>query len=82
MESNPSQREGSIKAVKFNGRNFAIWKFSLFIRLREHDLIPIVDGSRPKPAEVTEGGIVTNKVLIDKWMKDDNLTMHYLFNTC
>lgn len=80
MLSNPSQREGSIKTVKFNGRNFAIWKFSLFIRLREHDLVPIVDGTRPKP-EVKEGSVVTNKALIDKWMKDDNLAMHYLFNT-
>jgi hypothetical protein len=49
--------------VKFNGRNFTIWKFSLFIRLRDYDLIRqyIVDGTRPKPAEVRDSSIVTNK---------------------
>ena len=51
METNTSSREGNIKTVKFNGKNFAIWKYSLFIRLREHNLISMVEGSRLNPVE-------------------------------
>lgn len=32
--------------------------------------------------QVKEGIVVTNKALIDKWMKDDNLAKYFLFNTC
>jgi hypothetical protein len=52
MESNPSTREGGIKTERFNGKNFAIWKYSIQLRLQEHDLKTIVNGSRAKPAEV------------------------------
>ena len=81
MDTIPS-REGSIQTVKFNGNNFNIWKYSLFIRLREHDLVPIVEGTRPKPAVNRVAGEVTNQAQIDAWIKDDNLAIHYLFNTC
>jgi hypothetical protein len=81
MDTIPS-REGSIQTVKFNGNNFNIWKYSLFIRLREHDLVPIVEGTRPKPAVNRVAGEITNQGQIDAWIKDDNLAIHYLFNTC
>ena len=51
-------REGNIQTARFNGTNFNVWKFSLFIRLREHGLVSIVDGTRPIPQEVR----VANKV--------------------
>ena len=52
MESNPSTREGGIRTERFNGKNFAIWKYSIQLRLQEHDLKTIVNGTRAKPAEV------------------------------
>lgn len=81
MDAAPS-REGSVKTVKFNGKNFNIWKYSLFIRLREHNLVSIVEGTRLRPATVTVNEVVTNQAQIDALMKDDNLAIHYLFNTC
>jgi len=42
-----------IKSVKFNGKNYTSWKFSINIALKGKDLIPIVDGTRAKPTEVT-----------------------------
>jgi len=47
-----TSREGGIKTVTFNGTNFNTWKYSVFIRLKEHDLVPIVEGTKPKPVEV------------------------------
>ena len=54
MESNPSTREGGIKTERFNGKNFAIWKYSIQLRLQDHDLKTKVDGSKTKPAEVIQ----------------------------
>ena len=68
MDATPS-REGSVKTVKFNGKNFNIWKYSFFIRLREHNLLPIVEGTRLRPAAVTVDQVVTNQALIDAWKK-------------
>ena len=46
-------KEDNIKIAKFNGRNFNTWKYSVYIKLREHDLVPIVEGTQPKPQVVT-----------------------------
>lgn len=64
MESNPSTREGGIKTERFNGKNFAIWKYSIQLRLQEHDLKTIVNGSRAKPAEVIFKKKKTNTILV------------------
>ena len=77
-----NSREGNIQTVRFNGTNFNVWKFSLFIRLREHGLVSIVDGSRAILQEIREGLIISNQAAIDQWKKDENLATHYLFNTC
>ena len=44
----------------------------------------MVEGTRPRPAEVraADGNALTNQAAIDAWVKDDNLAIHYLFNTC
>jgi len=31
---------------------------------------------------VRVAGEVTNQAAIDKWMKDDNRAIHYLYDTC
>jgi hypothetical protein len=59
-----------------------VWKYSFFIRLREHNLVSIVEGTRLRLATVTVNEVVTNQAQIDALMKDDNLAIHYLFNTC
>ena len=45
-------KEDNIKIAKFNGRNFNTWKYSVYIKLRDHDLVPIVEGTKPKPQVV------------------------------
>ena len=45
-------KEDNIKIAKFNGRNFNTWKYSVYIKLRDHDLVPIVERTKPKPQEV------------------------------
>jgi len=56
-ESKPLKDETGIKTVHFNGLNFPVWKFSIFLRLRERDLAPIVEGTKLKPVLVTNQNI-------------------------
>lgn len=39
--------------TKFDGTNFPLWKLGCWLLMEQHDLIAVVDGSRPLPAEVT-----------------------------
>lgn len=52
MNTMPSREGDRIKTVQFNGKNFDTFKFSVSIALRNHDLIPIIDGTRTKPEPV------------------------------
>ncbi len=52
METIPRRDDVRAKIVEFNGNNFEIWKFSVHIALRSHNLVSIVDGTRKKPTEV------------------------------
>lgn len=40
--------------IKFNGKNFPVWKFGFLIALQELSLSDIVDGTTPVPTEVTK----------------------------
>ncbi|KZS06469.1 Copia (Gag-int-pol)-like protein, partial [Daphnia magna] len=83
METLPTRDDARVKTVNFNGRNFETWKFSVNIALRNFNLIPIVDGTKTKPQPRTnDAAVVTNQEAIDKWVHDDNLAQHSLFNTC
>jgi hypothetical protein len=50
MASSSLKEETGLKTVNFNGQNFPVWKFSVFLRLKERDLAPIVEGNKLKPA--------------------------------
>ena len=53
MEPSPLSKEGGgVRTVMFNGKNFENWKYSVSIALKGHKLIPIVDGTSPRPPEV------------------------------
>jgi hypothetical protein len=67
-----SIEEKSTRAAQFNGSNFAVWKFSIFLKLR--GLAPIVEGLRLRPIHVEQE--------IDKWVRDDTHAMRYIFETC
>jgi hypothetical protein len=40
--------------VKFDGRNFPLWKLGCWLMLEQHNLIPVVDGSETIPNEVRQ----------------------------
>jgi len=52
MEPSPLSKEGGVRTVIFNGKNFENWKYSVSIALKGNKLIPIVDGTHPRPPEV------------------------------
>jgi len=49
--ANSSFREVS-HIAKFNGKNFSLWKFGCWLLLEQHNLVGIVNGDEPFPAEV------------------------------
>jgi hypothetical protein len=77
MASSSLKEETGLKTVNFNGQNFPVWKFSVFLRLKERDLAPIVEGNKLKPAATD-----TNAADVTKWIKDDILAQRFLFDTC
>ena len=70
-----STEEKSTRAVQFNGSNFAVWKFSIFLKLKLRGLASIVEGLRPRPIHAEQGDI-------DRWVRDDTHAMRYIFETC
>jgi hypothetical protein len=70
-----STEQKSMKAVQFNGSNFAVWKFSIFLKLKLRGLAPIVEGSKPKPINAEPEDI-------ERWVRDDTHAMRYIFETC
>jgi hypothetical protein len=71
----------AIYIVKFNGQNFPIWKFGFWILLEQHDLVKIVNGEEPLPAEVLAKRVVTNRAAIAAWHVKDVLARGYLIAT-
>ena len=68
--------------VKFDGKNFAFWKFQIWMVLEQHDLVEIVLGEEPIPEEeFDEGGDVENSDDISSWKKKDNAARCYLVST-
>ncbi len=77
MSSSSLKEETGLKTANFNGQNFPVWKFSVFLRLKERDLAPIVEGTKLRPA-ATE----INAEEVTKRVKDDILAQRFLFDTC
>ena len=81
----PNREGGRVRTVQFNGLNFDTFNYSVRIALRRSNLIPIIEGTRLKPPPILSNAVppvVTNQAEIDKWDQDDNLAMHYLFDSC
>jgi hypothetical protein len=46
--ANSPTREVSL-VVKFNGKNFPLWKFGCWLKLEQHNLVNIVNGREEIP---------------------------------
>ncbi len=45
MENSPTRDTDHV--VKFNGKNFPLWKFGCWLKLEQHNLVTIVNGTEP-----------------------------------
>ena len=79
--SNSSFREVS-HIAKFNGRNFALWKFGCWLLLEQHNLVQIVNGDELFPAEdINAEGEIVNEEEMAEWTRRDILARNYLVAT-
>ncbi|XP_046452751.1 uncharacterized protein LOC124200525 [Daphnia pulex] len=79
--SNSPTREIS-HAVKFNGKNFPLWKFGCWLKLEQHNLVQIVNGTEQIPEQdFNEDGEVVNFEAIKDWARRDILARNYLIAT-
>ncbi|KAI9562446.1 hypothetical protein GHT06_009879 [Daphnia sinensis] len=76
MENSPTRETDHV--VKFNGKNFPLWKFGCWLKLEQHNLVTIVNGTEPLPEQ---GGEVINLEDIQDWMGRDILARNYLVRT-
>ena len=50
MVNSPTREVSHV--VKFNGKNFPLWKFGCWLKLEQHNLVNIVNGTEELPEEV------------------------------
>jgi hypothetical protein len=50
MANSPTREVSHV--VKFNGKNFPLWKFGCWLKLEQHNLVNIVNGTEELPEEV------------------------------
>ena len=55
--------------AKFNGHDFAVWKFQMRAYLRYHDLLGIIEGTETRPTSASATGVVTTEQA--EWDKKD-----------
>ena len=67
--------------AKFNGKNFQLWKFGLWLLLKRDSLVNIVTGEEKKPTEILTNEILTNSKEIADWEQKDNLASNDLIAT-
>ena len=67
--------------AKFNGQNFALWKFGCWLLLEQHNLVKVVTGEDKMPAEIIVDGVITNAAMISEWQAKDILARNYLVAT-
>ena len=60
--------------TKFDGSNFAFWKFQIWLTFEQNDLCDVVQGKEKQPDETkSSAGVVTNSADIKKWKQKDIL---------
>ncbi len=50
MANSPTREVSHV--IKFNGKNFPLWKFGCWLKLEQHDLMHIVNGNETLPEQV------------------------------
>ena len=50
MANSPTREVSHV--IKFNGKNFPLWKFGCWLKLEQHNLVNIVNGTEELPEEV------------------------------
>lgn len=58
------------RIVKFDGRNYQLWKFSVSIALKSNELMEIVSGKERRPEESEE-----NNAIVRRWDQRNNHAM-------
>ncbi|XP_045022796.1 uncharacterized protein LOC123466640 [Daphnia magna] len=80
MENSPTRETDHV--VKFNGKTFPLWKFGCWLKLEQHNLVTIVNGTEPLPEQIlNEDGEVINLEDIQDWMGRDIIARNYLVRT-
>ena len=77
-----NSREHIGNVYKFDGSNFTLWKFQVWLVLEQRDLTNVILGSELEPpAQTDDDGKITNEDAIKKWKQKGIATRAILVST-